>query len=71
MKLRTKLALMAIPSVAMATAARAEDPATALAAIQTLSGQAAGYAPVMFGLAVAVIGIMIGIKWIKRAKGAA
>lgn len=52
-------------------AAHAADPADALAAVTSLSGQATGFGPVMFGLAVTVVGIMIGVKWIKRAKGAA
>lgn len=51
--------------------AQAADPATALAAVTSLQGSAAGFGPVMFGLAVVVVGIMIGVKWIKRAKGAA
>lgn len=54
-----------------AGAARAEDPATALAALQTLSGTTAGFGPVMFGLAIVAVGIGIGVKWIKRGKGAA
>lgn len=29
------------------------------------------YGPVMAGIAVAAVGIMIGIKWIKRARGVA
>lgn len=49
----------------------AEDPATALAAVGTLSTSANGFGPVMFGLAVTVVGILIGVKWIKRARGAA
>ena len=51
--------------------AQAADPATALLAVTSLQGSAAGFGPVMFGLAVVVVGIMIGVKWIKRAKGAA
>ncbi len=52
-------------------AAHATDPADALAAVTSLSTSATGFGPVMFGLAVTVVGIMIGVKWIKRAKGAA
>ncbi len=58
-------ALLAIGS------AHAADPADALAAVTSLSTSATGFGPVMFGLAVTVVGIMIGVKWIKRAKGAA
>lgn len=51
--------------------AQATDPATALEAVQTLSGTMAGFGPVMFGLAIAAVGILIGVKWIKRSRGAA
>lgn len=51
--------------------ALAEDPATPLAALSSLTGTQAGYGPVLFGLAIATVGIMIGIKWIKRGKSAA
>lgn len=69
MKLRT-YGLMAAPLLA-AGAARAEDPATALAAVQSLTTSSAGFGPVMFGIAVASVGILIGVKWIKRSRGAA
>lgn len=67
----TQLRLAAIPAAVLAGSARAADPADALAAVSSLSGSAAGFGPVMFGLAVTVVGIMIGVKWIKRARGAA
>ena len=68
----TLVRLLAIPAVAAATApAFAADPVDALAAVTSLSTGATGFGPVMFGLAVTVVGIMIGVKWIKRAKGAA
>lgn len=51
--------------------AQAVNPVDAIAAVTSLQGSATGFGPVMFGLAVAVVGIMIGVKWIKRAKGAA
>lgn len=51
--------------------ALAADPADALAAVTSLSTSSTGFGPVMFGLAVTVVGIMIGVKWIKRARGAA
>lgn len=63
---------IAVASVgAMSLAARAEDPATALAALSTLTTGQAGYGPVLFGLAIATVGVMIGIKWIKRGRSAA
>lgn len=62
-----------VPAAALAAmgSAHAADPADALAAVTSLSTSATGFGPVMFGLAVTVVGIMIGVKWIKRAKGAA
>lgn len=65
-----RLAALSSPLL-LAQAARAADPATALEAVQTLTTTSTGFGPVMFGLAVAAVGIGIGVKWIKRAKGAA
>lgn len=65
-----RLAALSAPLFA-AGAARAADPATALDAVQSLSTSSAGFGPVMFGLAVASVGIAIGVKWIKRSKNAA
>lgn len=65
-------ARLAVAGGAVATgSAFAADPTDALAAVTSLSTSSAGFGPVMFGLAVTVVGIMIGVKWIKRAKGAA
>lgn len=44
------------------------DASAQITAITT--GQA-GYTTVMFALALTSVGIMVGIKWIKRGKGAA
>ena len=44
------------------------DASTQIAAVTT---SLAGYAVVMFALALAAVGIMVGVKWIKRARGAA
>lgn len=49
----------------------AADPTDALTAIGSLTGTSTSYGPPLFGLAIAVVGIMIGVKWIKRAKSAA
>lgn len=65
-----RLAALSAPLLA-AGAARAEDPATALEAVQSLTTTSAGFGPVMFGLAVASVGIAIGVKWIKRSRQAA
>ena len=40
-------------------------------AIEGLVTSQASYSTVMIGLAIAAVGIMIGVKWVKRAKGAA
>jgi hypothetical protein len=53
------------------SSAFAVDPATALEAIGTLSSSATGFGPVLFGMAVISVGILIGVKWIKRGRGAA
>ena len=72
MKTRAQFArLAAFATMAASTgAAMAADPATALEGLQTLSGSATGFGPVLFGLAVVSVGILIGVKWIKRGKGA-
>jgi len=63
--------LLASAGLVAGASSFAADPATALEAVTSLSTSATGFGPVMFGLAVTVTGIMIGIKWIKRGKGAA
>lgn len=60
-----------VGSTVATVSAFATDPATALEAVQSLSTSSTGFAPVMYGLAVTTVGIMIGLKWIKRSKGAA
>lgn len=72
MSKKLALRLASVPAFVAATGgvAHAADPADALAAITSLTGGAAAYGPPLFGLAVAVVGIMIGIKWIKRARSA-
>jgi hypothetical protein len=61
---------LAASAGAFAQAAPA-DPATALAGLQTFSGTTGVYGPVLFGLAVVSSGIMIGVAWIKKSRGAA
>ncbi|SFQ45758.1 hypothetical protein SAMN05216567_116147 [Variovorax sp. OK605] len=63
--------LVGLAGALVAGASHAADPTDALAAVTGLSTSATGFGPVMFGLAVTVVGIMIGVKWIKRARGAA
>ena len=66
-----RLALYAAPvgGVLLPLAARAEGDATA-----TVTGVLAGvsaFGPIMWAGAAVVVGIMIGVKWIKRARAAA
>lgn len=68
---RASLLLGSVVAAGSAMAQAAADPVSAIAAVTSLQGSATGFGPVMFGLAIAVVGIMIGVKWIKRAKGAA
>lgn len=39
--------------------------------IQAIADKQGAYATVMFGLALAAVGILVGVKWIKRGRGAA
>jgi hypothetical protein len=59
-----------VATVAAPMLAHATDPADALTALQTFSGTTTAYGPVLFGLAVVSTGIMLGIAWIKKARGA-
>lgn len=52
-------------------AAQSTGPATGVEAITALRAEMGNYGPVMFGLAIVAVGVMIGVKWIKRARGAA
>jgi hypothetical protein len=60
--------LATLPGVVMAQASTVPDSTTQIGAITTSLG---GYAAVMFALALAAVGILVGVKWIKRARGAA
>lgn len=51
-------------------AAFATDPTTALEGFQQASTAATGFGPGMWTLAATTVGILIGVKWIKRARGA-
>lgn len=53
---------------ALATAPTIPDGTAMITAISDKQG---GYATVMFTLAVIGVGIMVGVKWIKRGRGAA
>ena len=69
-KYGAKLAAVA-SSVVAAGHALAADPASGVEAVTQVRAAMGDYGPVMFGLAIVSVGIMIGVKWIKRAKGAA
>lgn len=56
---------------ASAVSAMAADPATAIEALQSTNTNATAFGPVMFGMAAVSVGILIGVKWIKRGRGAA
>jgi len=73
MNFRQKMArLAAISAAAMASvSAFAVDPTTAQEALAGVSTANTGYGPVMWGMAAAAVGILIGVKWIKRGRGAA
>lgn len=58
-------------SLASAGLALAEDPATAIAALQSQSAASSGFGPALWGMAAVSVGILIGVKWIKRGRGAA
>lgn len=73
MKFRPSKVAAAVASLALAVAvspALAVDPATAGEALSSFSGTTTAFGPVLFGLAVVSTGIMLGIAWIKKARGA-
>ena len=47
------------------------DAAARVEAVEAVKAGIGDYGPAMFGLAIVSVGVMIGVKWIKRAKGAA
>lgn len=55
-------------AAAMAQSATLPDASTQIAEITAKQG---GYATVMFALALSAVGILVGVKWIKRGRGAA
>lgn len=65
------VSVLAVVGAVAGTSAHAADPLTALEGMGTLSASNVGYGPIMFGLAVAAVSIGIGVKWIKRTRGAA
>lgn len=70
-KFGAKLAVVASSVIAAGQALAQTAPTTGVEAVQAVKAGAGDYGPAMFGLAIVSVGIMIGVKWIKRAKGAA
>lgn len=66
-----KQAAAAVAATGASVAALAADPATAVEAFGLASTANSGFGPGMWGLAAATVGILIGVKWIKRGRGAA
>lgn len=60
---------LGLSAAAMAQTAPAIPDATDM--ITNITGKQSGYATVMFALALTAVGILVGVKWIKRARGAA
>lgn len=61
-------------SVLASAAAMAQSAVTlpdASTQIAEITAKQGGYATVMFTLALTAVGIMVGVKWIKRGRGAA
>ena len=67
---RAGVALASLFLSGMALAQTSTLP-SATSQIGEVTTNQAGYATVMFALALAAVGIMVGVKWIKRARGAA
>ena len=68
-KYGAKLAVVASSVVAAGHALA--SPTTGVQAVEAVAAGIGDYGPAMFGLAIVSVGVMIGVKWIKRAKGAA
>lgn len=68
-KYGAKLAVVASSVAAVGQALAA--PTTGIEAVEAVAAGVGDYGPAMFGLAIVSVGVMIGVKWIKRAKGAA
>lgn len=66
-----KKAAAAAAGLGASAAALAADPGTALEGFQQAAANNTGFGPGMWGLAAVSVGILIGVKWIKRSRGAA
>ena len=70
-KFGAKLAVVASYVIAAGQALAQTAPTTGVEAVAAVKAGIGDYGPAMFGLAIVSVGVMIGVKWIKRAKGAA
>ena len=70
-KYGAKLAVVVSCVIAAGQALAQTAPTTGVLAVEAVKYSIGDYGPAMFGLAIVSVGVMIGVKWIKRAKGAA
>ena len=70
-KYGAKLAAVASSVLAAGHALAQTAPTSGVEAVEAVKAGIGDYGPAMFGLAIVSVGVMIGVKWIKRAKGAA
>lgn len=63
--------LAGLGASALALAQTAPTIPSATSQIEAITTGQGAYATVMFALALTAVGILVGVKWIKRGKGAA
>ena len=63
--------IAALAALAVVSSAASATSTTALEAFGEASTASSGFGPGMYALAAVTVGILIGVKWIKRARGAA
>lgn len=67
-------ALALASGLALSAAVSAQTVSTvpsSVSMVEAITAEQSGYATAMFALALAAVGILVGVKWIKRARGAA
>lgn len=60
----------ALTAVAMAQTSNVTTYASPVDAIDAVGGSTQGMAPILYGMAVLSSGIVLGIAWIKKSRGA-
>lgn len=66
--------LAAVSGLGLSAAVMAQTVTTvpsSVSMVEAITAEQSGYATAMFALALAAVGILVGVKWIKRARGAA